>query len=364
MSGNFEPAKAFFLQGLDHYQASRFVEAQRDYVASLALLPGRVSTLTNLGATLLKLGRMDDALAVLDEALAQEAGNVEALGHRATALAELGRYDEALATLDALLHQAPRLGYAWSLRGLLLKDSGRLQEAATAFRSAIDNGGDAELNSHYLASVSGQAAPAAPPREYVENLFDSYAAGFERHLVDVLNYRAHEVLAQRVIATQRRFASVLDLGCGTGLCGALMRPHALWLQGVDVSGNMVAQARAGGGYDLVEQADLVQHLGAAERRFDLVLAADVFIYVGALEAVFAGVARAIDPGGVFCFSVEAAREDEEFALRPSLRYVHSEGYLRRLAAQHGFDVEAMARHPIREDQQQPISGLFAWLVRR
>ena len=117
-------------------------------------------------------------------------------------------------------------------------------------------------------------------------------------------------------------------------------------------------------HDQVEQADVVQHLAAAPRRYDLVLAADVFIYVGALEAVFAGVARVMEPSGLFCFSVEAAGEDEDFALRPSLRYVHSERYLRRLAGVHGFDVQAVARQPIREDQQQPIAGLFAWLVRR
>lgn len=363
MSDNFEQAKAFFRLGLEHYQAGRFAQAERDYAASLALLPGRVSTLTNLGATRLKLGRMDDALEVLDQALAQEAGNVEALGHRATALAELGRRAEALVTFDRLLQLEPRLGFAWSLRGLLLKDEGRLDEAAAAFRNAIDNGADVELNCHYLASVSGQLPPA-PPRQYVETLFDSYAEGFEQHLLEVLNYRAHQVLVQRLAAMNRRFDCALDLGCGTGLCGALVQPMTKWLDGVDLSGNMVAQARARGVYDQVEQADLTEFLAAATRRYDLVLAADVFIYVGVLDGVFAGVARVLEPGGVFCFSVEAAGGEADLALRPSLRYVHSERYLRRLAAEHGFEVQAVARHPIREDQQQPIPGLFAWLTRR
>jgi predicted TPR repeat methyltransferase len=246
----------------------------------------------------------------------------------------------------------------------LLKDLGRTREAAAAFETAIANGADAELNSYFLASVSERAAPPAPPRHYVENLFDGYAANFERHLIDVLHYRAHEVLAKRLAAMDRRFDRALDLGCGTGLCGELLRPLARRLEGVDLSSNMVTQARARGVYDSVEQADLAQHLAAAQGPYDLVVAADVFIYVGALEAVFAQVARLMQPGGVFCFSVESASEDEGFALRPSLRYVHSEHYLRPLAAAHGFDVEASARHPIREDQQAPIPGLFLWLVRR
>jgi predicted TPR repeat methyltransferase len=363
MSGNFEQAKAFFLQGLEHYRAGRFAQAERDYAASLALLPGRASTLTNLGAARVKLGRMQDAIDVLDEALAQEPGNAEAVGHRATALAELGRRPEALAGFEHLLQLEPGHGLAWSLRGLLLRDEGRLGEAAASFRKAIELGADPQLNGHYLAGVTG-AAPPAPPRHYVEGLFDSYAEGFEQHLVDVLKYRAHELLAGRVLAAQRRYAAALDLGCGTGLCGSLVRPVAQWLEGVDLSANMVRQARARSVYDRVEQGDVVQHLAAATRRFELVLAADVFIYVGALEQVFAETTRVLEPGGLFCFSVEAAGEDEEFALRPSLRYVHSERYLRRLAAAHGFEVEAVQRHPIREDQQRPIPGLFAWLVRR
>lgn len=364
MSGTFEQARTFFLQGLAHYEAGRFAPAERDFSASLALLPGRVSTLTNLGAARLKLGRTSDALEVLDEALAQEPGNVEAQGHRATALAQLGRPEQALECLETLLDIDPALGHAWSLRGRLLKELGRLQEAALSFEQALANGADAELNRYFLAALGGQGVPAAPPRLYVEDLFDSYAGDFEEHLVQVLNYRAPEVLVERLAATGRRFESALDLGCGTGLCGKLLRPLARRLEGVDLSGNMIARARKRGIYDRLEQADLADYLAAAHGRYDLVIAADVFIYVGALETVFAEVARLMEPGGVFCFSVEAAGEDEDIALRPSLRYVHSERYLRALALQSGFDLKATARHPIREDQQAPIPGLFAWLARR
>jgi tetratricopeptide (TPR) repeat protein len=124
MSSNFDQAGEFFMQGLAHFQAGRYADAERDYAASLALLPGRGSTLTNLGATRLILGRPDAALEALDQAVAVEPDNEQALGHRATALAELGRSEAAMACVDRLLQLAPRLGHAWSLRGRLLKERG------------------------------------------------------------------------------------------------------------------------------------------------------------------------------------------------------------------------------------------------
>lgn len=364
MSANFEQAKEFFMQGLGHYQAGRFPQAERDFAASLALMPGRASTLTNLGATLLKLGRVQEAAGLLQEALQQEPDNLEALGHCAAALAELGHPAQALACVERALGLDAQSGVLWSLRANLLKDLGRFPEARDAFRTAIARGADNELNRYCLASLDGRDVPATAPRQYVESLFDGYATGFEEHLVQVLKYRAPQVLVAELQRRGLRHVRALDLGCGTGLCGLELRPLSDRLDGVDLSGNMVEQAIARGVYDEVVQADLAHHLETTGNRYDLVLAADVFIYVGALEAVFAGVARVLEAGGTFCFSLERADDADEVVLRPSLRYAHSSRYIQKLAEQYGFEIASTADHPIREDQRTPIAGLFAWLIRR
>lgn len=362
MSGTFEQAKDFFLQGLAHYQAGEFDAADRQFSASLALVPGRPSTLTNLGATRLKRGEPAQAVELLEQALAVESDNAEAWGHCATGLAELGRLEPALAAAERALALNPQLAPAWTLRGSLLRDLGRGTEATECYEKAIALGADTELNGYYLAALRGVAVPDAPPRHYVEQLFDSYAGDFELHLVQVLQYRAPQVLVDGLQG--RHFDSALDLGCGTGLCGPLLRPLARRLQGVDLSANMVREAGALGVYDKVTQADLAEHLTQTTERHDLLMAADVFVYVGALGAVFTGAARVLEPGGVFCFSLEAADDSAEFVLRASLRYAHSQRYIRMLAQQHGFAAETWARHPVREDQGKPIPGLFTWLVKR
>jgi predicted TPR repeat methyltransferase len=361
MDATFEQAKAFFLQGLAHYQAGRYAAADRDFAASLALLPGRPSTLTNLGAARLKLGRADEAAAVLQDALAQEPDNAEALGHLAAAQAELGQPQAALRTVERALALQPRAGAAWTLRGTLLRELGRPAEAAAAYREALAHEADAQLVGYYLAGLGEGAPPSGAPREYVEALFDQYAGGFDDHLVHALQYRAPELLVQGL--RRPRHAAALDLGCGTGLAAPLLRPRVNRLDGVDLSAQMVQRAAARGLYDAVAQDDLAQFLATTQRRYELLLAADVFIYVGELEAVFAGAARVLAAGGEFCFSVEAAGDDEGCTLRPSLRYAHSERYIRMLAGSHGFHVRACERHPVRFDQGEPVPGLFAWLDR-
>jgi predicted TPR repeat methyltransferase len=361
MDARFDQARTLFLEGVAHYQAGRLAAAEQKFAGALALVPGRPSVLTNLGAVRLKLGRAEEALAVLEEALRQEPGNAEALGHCATALAELGRTRDAVAMFDRAVAADARPAALWMLRGTALRELGQREEAAASFREALARGGDAEMLGYYLASVEDAPAPPRPPREYVETLFDRYAAEFDQHL-QALRYDAPRVLAQRLAARHQAWEHALDLGCGTGLCGPLLRPLARRLTGIDLSAGMLEKAAALRVYDDLRQADVVEFLEAGDEPFDLVVAADVFIYVGALDAVFAALARRMPRGGTFCFTVEES-EREDLVLRPSLRYAHSGASLRGLAQAHGFHVAHMERRPVRQEQQAPVAGLFVWMER-
>ncbi len=326
----------------------------------MSLLPGRASTLLNLGIARYRLGRYDDATAPLEEALAQEPGDASAWLHLGMCRVELHRSEGAMHALDRALAINPDLGVACSLRGDLLKNQGRLEEAAAAYQRALDLGFEPDLHRYYLAGLRRGDAPPSPPAGYVRHLFDGYSADFDQHLVQVLGYRGPQLLAEGLGGAH--FRAALDMGCGTGLAAPLLRPMADRLHGIDLSPNMTRLARARGLYDEVADGDLAGWLAATDQRYDLLFAADVFIYVGALEAVFAGAARVLQPGGTFCLSVEAA-DEQDVELRPSLRYAHSERYIRKLAGLHGFDFSRCTRHPLRIDQGQPLQGLFAWLTR-
>ena len=399
MSDPFEQARTQFLDGLAHFQAARFEAAKVCFEASLAVLPGRVSTLTNLGATHIKLGRPHDALPLLNQAITREPGNPEAWFQLGLAHVGLGQHTQALAcfdkaqavdnsgpvlwmlraqchshldqkeaALDALARALaidPSLAQAWSERGNLLRELKRPADAAAAYEKAIALGADTGINGYFLASVRGGQGPSTAPRAYVEKLFDDYAGAFQDHLVTDLHYQAHAVLVAQLPA--RRFSSVLDLGCGTGLCGRLAKPFSGRIDGVDISSEMIKEAHQTGVYGQLFHADVAEYLGSAQRSDDLVLAADVFIYIGELGPVFEGVAKILAPGGLFGFTVELARPQSgtaaDVVLQPSLRYAHSENYLRRMAREHGFKVDSLTTQALREDQGRPLMGLYVILSR-
>ena len=279
-------------------------------------------------------------------------------------LQHLGRPVEALSAYEQALAIDEHLGTAWSLRGHLLRQAGRLADASVCFNRAIACGEDAASHRYFLGALGLGDLPAAAPPAFVQALFDEYADGFERDLVETLHYRGHlEVTAPLSALRPQGFEHALDLGCGSGLAAPLLRPLVRRLVGVDLSERMLARAEASGLYDELVQADLLTFLRGESQPRDLIVCCDVFIYIGNLKPVFDAVTRALAPGGVFGLSVEAGQADGGYDLLPTLRYTHSEPYLRRLAAEAGLQVARCVNGPLREGHGEPVDGSFMHLQR-
>ncbi|WP_181706324.1 methyltransferase domain-containing protein [Chthonobacter rhizosphaerae] len=241
--------------------------------------------------------------------------------------------------------------------------------AAEALKAALSADPDDLFGAALRLAALGRApVPETPPEAYVRGLFDDYADRFETALVETLKYRVPwrlgSLLADRRPAgvTAPAFGRVLDLGCGTGLMGEVLRARCVHLEGVDLSPEMLERAAGKQVYDALAVGDVAAHLEASETPLDLVTAADVFVYVGTLETVFAAVAARLAPDGLFAFSVEAA-DAGDVVLRDSLRYAHGEGYLRRLADEAGFVVLDLRRETLREDRSAPVEGFLVVLGR-
>ncbi|HEX6017274.1 MAG TPA: methyltransferase domain-containing protein [Burkholderiaceae bacterium] len=359
---------AWCQRGLALARLHRLPDSVASLERALAIDEAYRPALFHLGCLLNESRRHAQALQVFERLLALDDGSGAAWFRHGQTLQALGRPAQALASYERALALDAAQPQAWINRGGILREAGRAAEAAAAYRQALAHGGDAAMIAFCLAAVEpGQVTPGAPPPGHVQGLFDDYAQQFDSHLVQVLHYRGHQGLADelRQVAGERRFERALDLGCGTGLVGEQLRALAVRIDGVDLAANMLDAARAKGLYAQLVQADAATFLAATAERYDLVAAADVFTYLGALDAAFAGVARVLRAGGLFAFCCEVAEGDGEagVVLRPSLRYAHSRAYLERLAREHGFAVLRLVQRPMREDQQVMLGAWYGVLSR-
>jgi predicted TPR repeat methyltransferase len=334
----------------------RFNEALIAYERALTLRPDFPEAWLGRGNALCDLRRHDDALAAFDRALALRPKLAAAWFGRGNVFYDRKRFVDALAAYDRALALDPGMAGAWVGRGDALRILKRAPEAIAAYRQALALGADADTIRFYLAGLGVEPSPATSPKRFVTNLFDMYADNFEHDLVENLKYHSPDVLADTI----KRYApsntlDTLDLGCGTGLMGNLLRPISRTLTGVDLSTNMLEKARQRQIYDHVVCCDLIQFLQTQDQLFDLAVATDVFIYVGDLSPVFPAVRRSLREGGLFCFSVEAT-DEADFVLRSTLRYAHSIGYLDKLARQHRFAVETIEPQVIRRGVEADIDG--------
>jgi predicted TPR repeat methyltransferase len=200
---------------------------------------------------------------------------------------------------------------------------------------------------------------------YVRALFDSYADGFEAHLTGALAYRGPEILRDAILRAcaetnlPTRFRRALDLGCGTGLMARALHGLCDEILGVDLSLAMIGQARATGLYARIEAGDLLAFLSLEpEAGADLVVAADVFVYLGRLDEVFQACVRALEPGGLLAFTVQDSG-GPDMALGEDARFAHSEGYLRDVAEKSGLTVVLLEQASTRRDRGEPVPGLVA-----
>jgi predicted TPR repeat methyltransferase len=281
-------------------------------------------------------------------------------------LDEGGEPDAAAELMEQALELVPAWAAGWYRLATYQEKVGKTDAAVEAYRRTLElDPEDLFGSSLKLALLGDTETPAQPPSRYVERLFDDYADRFETSLVEKLDYSVPQKLAALVASTGRHYRRAVDLGCGTGLLGPEIRAQVTELEGFDLSQNMLAKAAEKHIYDHLAQADLSLAPEAsglftdgASHRADLVTAADVLMYLGNLESVFAILDDLAIAGTDFVFSVEDGGEGDGFSLAPSLRYAHSQSYVEGLAAAHGLEILDIVKTTIRKDGGKPVSGIL------
>jgi predicted TPR repeat methyltransferase len=377
----------------------------RDAAEAVILDPADPRAKAILGAALLDLGRVGDAVACLAEAVAGAPRELDYREALSSALEKAGDPDTALLVLTdgidlcpasvamrntaillcvrrrdfnqavRLAEQARSLGIAdactFGLKGHALSSLGQHDEAAFAYQDALKLGPEDPYVRHLVVSSGAMPDSKRAPEGYVRTVFDGYADRFEVHLLS-LGYRipgAIRTLLQShpKIAAGVPVGPILDLGCGTGLVALAIGDLPVGpFTGVDLSPRMLAHARAKQLYAELREGDIVTDLATHQQRWPLVVAADVLCYFGALDEFLAMVHQRLEPAGWFVFSVEAMLPDHDgvvpgngsWALHQQGRYTHAEHYVYEAICAAGFRVLRMDRPVIRQEAGADVPGLL------
>lgn len=277
----------------------------------------------------------------------------------ALALKDEGDLAGAREAADAACVLQPDWVDAWFVVAETCEQLGTLDDAISAYHRclAIDPA-DRFGAAARLAMMGAAPTPTRLPAAYVTALFDGVATRFEESLVGRLDYRAPQLLYDAVTDHRDRLAtplSILDLGCGTGLAGEIFRKLAQRLDGIDLSPRMIDEATRKNVYDSARSGDLLEKPGAADPRYGLVIAADVFNYLGDLKPAFVVAASRLIAGGMLAFTIEEGAIDP-FDLGPGQRYRHYPAAVRADLNASGFQLLDDREADLRLERREPVRG--------
>ncbi|MGX1498698.1 putative TPR repeat methyltransferase [Labrenzia sp. MBR-25] len=382
--------------GLLHFDAGHADNAIALIQASLEKNPRNFSAWNNLGNILKLSGNKDEALKAYLRAVEIEVRHEEAWNNISMMLQEASNNDELLPMLREVVRLDPDNHSGWHNFGLSLMLAGQREEAADAFERCLqfppdvwnDKGWhprvlcalgrpdvatrhmemlaatfpDDPVISYQLAAIRGEDLSLAPV-DYVRDHFDSFSESFDQ-VLNGLGYQAPKLVAEEVaeLASGRDvpFAHVADLGCGTGLCGPLIRDHSARLTGIDLSPGMLRKAAALKVYDFLVEGELVEFLSSdLPARFDLAVCVDTLCYLGDLKAFMQALQSALAPGGVLVASVEHldSPDGPDYRVDTTGRYAHRPEYLKRCAEAAGLVYAREKRDILRRELGKDVQGL-------
>lgn len=346
----------------------RTEEAAREYQRVIELEPGNVDACSNLGALLRASGKLDEAETLLRRALQLAPKHPEVLHNLGNVLAQTERFEEAVDMFTLAAELRPYDGKNYLVLGAALYSLKREQAAVKVYQRWLEMEPDSEEAQHMVAAATRREVPKRASDAYVRRTFDRFSASFDR-VLDKLDYRAPQLVVEAVarhMVPPHAALDVLDAGCGTGLCGPLLRRWARRLTGVDLSPNMVEKARAREVYDDLAVSELTEYLTDHPACYDLIIAADTLCYFGDLSAVVTGAAISLRPSGWFAFTAEKLRESDEpsgYSIQLHGRYTHTEAYVRRVLRDSGFEPVSVEEATLRMERKEPVEGLVVIAVK-
>ena len=125
-------------EAVAHHQDRRFVDAIAAYRQILMMYPGNVHALTYFGCALLEIGKANEAVDKLNEAVASDPDSADARSYLGNAFQVTENWEAAEAAYRAALDIEPTECRTLNNLGVLLLEHNRLDEALECFRRGLD----------------------------------------------------------------------------------------------------------------------------------------------------------------------------------------------------------------------------------
>src|SRR3990167_2975978 len=392
-------AETYYNLGLAYSRLSQFTHAITAYEALLLLFPSHQGAHFQLGCIYMQLEQYERAISHFISIEQDHFSYVEAKSNLAACFLKLGLLHQAQSHYLAVRTKRPNDTQVLFNLGVINMQQGAVRDAIRFYQEAIKIKPDF-YDAHYNLSVAYLAIKdkahalehfcevlraypdnqavmhtvrilkqeknmTGSPHEYIISLFDSYADHYDAHLENTLSYQVPEAMYEAVhsIVSDTDYQwNILDLGCGTGQCGRIFKPMARFLQGVDLSGEMLKIALTKNIYDSVTQSDILDFLKNQQTAYDLILAGDVLVYSGDLEAVFALVSTALKLTGLFVFTTEMC-QNGDYEITSSGRFTHHTSYLNQLALKYHFSILLYKTIVLRRQDGKDVFG-HLYLLKR
>lgn len=291
--------------------------------------------------------------------------NVESLYNIGVILSDQQRINDAISYFQRALQMDPNhLSSHLNIAALYLNKQ-KINDAIKHYSVVQQKDPNNREVEHILHALKQDEIPESAPAEYLQNLFNQYAPSYDKHLQTILDCQVPKQLYELVFNyanPEDHSMKILDLGCGTGLCGELFQPLAKEMIGVDVSPAMLEIAQQKNLYNEL-LPETIQEALPKYHQLDLIIASDVFPYIGDLTETFKAANHALRTDGLFSFSIEKTLTDNSYQLQKNIRYAHNPKYIQQTAKACGFELIMENNSILRKQRDICVEG-YIYLLKK
>ena len=307
-------------------QNGNFEQAESRYLRLKELEAKNFDVHNNYGEMLFRQGRLAEALEEYRQAAILNPDAAEVSNNLGVILKDLKDYLQAIDLFFNALKLAPAMeeisiNLAESI--ILLSQTNEKEAVRCAEK----------WEKEYPDNPFAQGLNAALKGDIIENnqivtekLFDHFADHYEL-VMQNLDYSAPMAVRRIAGSVEGRIA---DIGCGSGLVGVALKKDNISLIGVDVSVEMLNQARQKNIYDELIKSDALEFL-RHRSDFDWIIAADVLEYIPHIEDFIC-----LAKGKNIIFTIEKSDDDIPYSMRKNGRIQHNPNYVENLLQANGF----------------------------